>query len=60
MIIKFNGGNGAILCEKCRRIIYTFSNMPQEFKDVQDSGGDLRLLPPIYCNKCKKDEGENI
>lgn len=48
-IIKFNGGNGAILCSTCRTIIKTFATLSEE---------ELRLmkednLPPQYCDKHK-------
>jgi len=50
-IFKFNGGNGALLCSKCRVIIkvgYEFTD--DEWKAMR---GEI-YLEPQYCNKCKK------
>jgi len=48
-IIKFNGGNLALLCSKCRVIIKTDKDFTQEELDFA-----LREkhLDPQYCNKC--------
>ena len=51
-IIKFNGGNGAILCSNCRVIIKTGKDFtPEERKYFR--GEDGATLQPQYCDKCK-------
>jgi len=48
-IIKFNGGSGAILCNKCKVIVKQgWGNLP-----YQISNKDLESKEPIYCNKCE-------
>jgi hypothetical protein len=52
-IVKFNGGAGAILCNRCRVIIYSGIN-------GEGVGGrpitkeDMESEEPIYCEKCQK------
>jgi hypothetical protein len=49
-IVKFNGGNVAILCSKCRVIIKTGKDFTEEeLKFVFEKG----QLLPRYCEKCK-------
>ena len=49
-IVKFNGGNVAILCSKCRVIIKTGKDFTEEeLKFVFEKG----QLLPRYCKKCK-------
>ena len=50
-IIKFNNGNGAILCPKCRVIIKTFADFT---KDEEEFYNQYKWLPVQYCDKCKK------
>jgi len=50
LIVKFNGGRGAILCSNCRVIIkegHEFS--PEELAYIR---GELDYLPPQICNQC--------
>ena len=49
MIVKFNGGLGAILCSKCGKILYTFANMPKEISDRMSKTKDYSKLPDVYC-----------
>lgn len=60
MIFKFNGGNGAFLCSRCRKILYTLSTLPTE---LYDKGLEMKnkygqpsweKLPDIYCKDCEK------
>jgi hypothetical protein len=49
-IIKFNGGNLALLCSKCRIILKTGKDFTEkELKFVFEKG----QLLPRYCEKCK-------
>jgi hypothetical protein len=50
-IIKFNGGNLALLCNDCRVIIKTGKDFTQEELDYAMIKGTH--LPPQYCNQCK-------
>lgn len=50
-IFKYNGGQGALLCSKCRVIIKTGVNFTEEEKRAIK--GEIKL-PPQYCEKCKK------
>jgi len=55
LIVKFNGGRGAILCSGCRVIIkegYEFT--PEETKYIR---GELDYdLPIQFCDKCKSNQ----
>jgi hypothetical protein len=54
-IVKFNGGNLALLCSKCRVIIKTGKDFtPEELEFTL--GKSKVLLPPQYCRQCKKEE----
>jgi hypothetical protein len=49
-IFKFNGGNGALLCSGCSKIIKT----GQDFTDDEWAGlSGEKNIPPQYCNECK-------
>lgn len=48
-LIKYNGGNGAILCSQCRIIIKTGKDFTEE--ETKFSRGEGHL-PPQYCRKC--------
>ena len=50
-IFKFNNGEGALLCSKCRVIIKTLKDMDDVEKHAFH--GDILLLAQ-YCDKCKK------
>ena len=62
MTIKFNGGNGAILCENCRKILFTFSNIPGQYKRYieQYFNGEKSAaeLPKLYCDECNQQYNE--
>lgn len=56
-VIKFNGGNLALLCSGCSVIIKTGVDFTQEELDyVLEKSKNT--LPPQYCEKCKTDESE--
>jgi hypothetical protein len=53
-IIKFNGGAGALLCSKCRKILkvgYEFNEEEKKF-----ARGEIDHLDPLYCeNNCNNE-----
>jgi hypothetical protein len=49
-IIKFNGGNLALLCNECRTIIKTGKDFTKEELDFVFEKGKLS---PQYCEDCK-------
>lgn len=49
-LVKFNNGNGAILCHKCRTILKTFADLTIEEMDFYQK---YRYLKAPECNKCK-------
>ena len=49
-VFKFNGGNGALLCSGCSKIIKTGYQFTEEEKKAMR--GDLKLKPR-YCDECK-------
>lgn len=49
-IIKFNGGNLAMLCSKCRVIIKTGIDFTKEEVEYAISKG--KHLDPQYCQQC--------
>lgn len=61
MKVKFNGGLGAFLCDKCSRIVYTFSDVPEDIKQIY-----LRNNPEevknykIICKNCQENETGKI
>ena len=61
-IIKFNGGNLALLCSRCRVIIKTGKDFTQEELDytlgVGKTVGTSPYLPPQYCESCKNKEND--
>lgn len=50
-IVKFNGGNLALLCSRCSVIIKTGKDFTKEELDFT-LGKSKNLLPPQYCDKC--------
>lgn len=55
-ILKFNGGNLAILCSKCSVIIKTgkdFDSRERQFAMCKNT-----YLPPQYCDTCKPTSNE--
>jgi hypothetical protein len=55
-IIKFNGGNLALLCSGCSVIIKTGKDFTQEEESfaLEDTH-----LNPQYCQNCKPQENQN-
>lgn len=60
LIIKFNSGNGAILCSGCSKIIKTGNEYTDEERKY--ALGKLRYLPPQFCDECviKENKSKNI
>jgi len=54
-IIKFNGGNLALLCSGCRVIIKTGKDFTKEELDFT-LGKGKNVLAPQYCESCKSKE----
>lgn len=50
LIIKFNSGNGAILCSGCAKILKTGNEYTNEERNY--ALGKLRYLPPQFCDEC--------
>ena len=63
IVIKYNGGLGAILCSSCKVIIKTGKDFSEE--ECAYSKGEIKeRLAARYCDKCreelnKKNEGQN-
>jgi hypothetical protein len=53
-IVKFNGGNLALLCSGCSVIIKTGKDFTEKELDYVLRGKNT--LPPQYCEKCKNKE----
>jgi len=56
LIVKFNGGRGAILCSGCRKIIkegYEFT--PEELQYIR---GEIDHLPVQFCEQCKSKQND--
>ena len=56
LIVKFNGGRGAILCSGCRRIIkegYEFT--PEELQYIR---GEIDYLSIQFCEQCKSEQND--
>lgn len=54
-VVKFNNGNGAILCSDCSVIIKVGREFTEdEWKALR---GEIRMEPQ-YCEKCKTTETE--
>lgn len=58
-IVKLNGGQAAILCSCCSKIIKTGDNFTD--KEWDYTVGLRKYLEPYYCNECtnKSKEGRN-
>lgn len=54
-IIKFNGGNLALLCNECRVIMKTGKDFTKEELDFT-LGKTKVILPPQYCEQCKSEK----
>jgi len=50
-VFKFNGGEGALLCSHCSRIIKTGKDFTEE--EHKAMKGELNL-PIQYCDKCSE------
>lgn len=48
-IVKFNGGNLALLCSKCHKIIKVGSQFTKEERKAYMNN----TLEPQYCKQCK-------
>ena len=58
LIVKFNGGRGAILCSGCRRIIKEgFEFTPEETQYIR---GEIDYLPIQFCEQCKSKQDDDI
>lgn len=53
-IVKYNGGAGALLCSKCRKIIKTFATFTKEENDLFSEN----KLPEQFCEECKPIKNE--
>ena len=51
LIVKFNGGRGAILCSGCRKIIKEGPEFTPE--ELQYIRGEIDYLPIQFCKQCK-------
>ena len=51
LIVKHNGGLGAILCSLCKKIIKTGKDYTEE--EAAYSRGEIKDLPEQYCDSCK-------
>lgn len=54
---KFNGGNGAVLCSNCAKIIMSGRQIPEYIWDaVSKHNGEIQKIPPMFCcDKCKEE-----
>jgi hypothetical protein len=56
LIVKFNGGRGAILCSGCRKIIKEgFEFTPEETQYIR---GEIDYLPVQFCEQCKSKQND--
>ena len=55
---KFNGGNGAVLCSNCSKIIMSGARIPKEiWEAVSDRSGGrpIENIPPMFCcDECRE------
>jgi hypothetical protein len=56
-IIKFDGGNLALLCSECRTIIKTGKDFTEEEMEFALSS---KHIDPMYCEQCKYKKNGNI
>lgn len=55
---KFNGGNGAVLCSNCSKIIMSGSKIPDYIWDAvccEDDKEIKNIAPMFCCDKCKEE-----
>lgn len=58
-ILKFNGGNLALLCSKCSVIVKTGKDFTDE--ELNFVLSENKHLDPVYCSKCKQvNNAENL
>jgi hypothetical protein len=50
LIVKYNSGNGAILCSGCAKILKVGHEYTDE--ERQYALGKLHYLPPQFCDEC--------
>ena len=55
-IVKFNGGNLALLCSKCSAIIKTGKDFTEEELEFAMTKG--KHLDPMYCEQCKSKQDD--
>jgi hypothetical protein len=58
LIFKFNGGNGAVLCNNCHVIIHSGSQIPPEMWDAATHKKEHTyesIGPQFCCEKCKEE-----
>lgn len=55
-LIKFNGGNLALLCSGCRVIIKTGKDFTEE--EIQFAITKGKHLDPLYCEQCTLKENK--
>ena len=48
LIYKFNGGNGAVLCSNCYKIMYEGSNIPEDMMNAVKNG-QQKEFGPVFC-----------
>lgn len=53
-IVKYNSGNGAILCSLCNRIVRVGYEFTEE--ETKYFRGEIKHLDPVYCEEHKKKE----
>lgn len=58
LIFKFNGGNGAVLCNNCKTIILTGNKIPRQFWDAATNKNKdtyEEIGPQFCCEECEKE-----
>lgn len=56
LIFKFNGGNGAVLCSNCFKIIFSGKEIPNEYWDAAISEKQQKKVGACFCSdKCKNE-----
>lgn len=55
LIYKFNGGNGAVLCSNCYKIMYEGSNIPEDMMNAVKNGQQKEFGPVFCCDYCEKE-----
>ncbi len=58
MIVKFNGGLGAVLCSNCWKVMYSGASLPKEFKEAILNGTATQMPEIFCCDECEKEFNE--